>query len=220
MGIASRPLQSEFPIFPLPGAVLLPGGRLPLNIFEPRYLNMIDDALGRGRVIGMIQPDEFRSATPTGPGLYRTGCLGRITSFSETEDGRYLITLSGLSRFTVGVELEMQRGYRRVRADYARFAGDLDFERDDDAESINRETLLRALRAFFSAHGLEANWDAIDEMASGTLVSTLAMVCPFEPAEKQVLLEAETLAERGRALLALLEIGTHSLGPGESRTFS
>ena len=199
-------LPNEFAVFPLPGALLLPGGRLPLNIFEPRYLAMIEDALGSGRVIGMIQPDELRPSTPTGPGLYRVGCLGRITSFSETDDGRFLVTLAGLTRFAISVELEMQRGYRRIRADLARFRADL----RDDAEGVERESLLDALRTYFTARGFEANWEAIDDMADPMLVSTLAMVCPFEPAEKQALLEAPTTEERSKALLALLRMGAHS----------
>ena len=208
----SRPLPAEFPIFPLPGAVLLPGGRLPLNIFEPRYLAMIEDALGEGRVIGMIQPDELRPATPTGPALYKVGCLGRITSFSETDDGRFLITLSGLTRFAVSVELELRRGYRRVRADLARFARDL----EPDEDGVERDVLLKALRAYFAARGFGANWDAINEMPDGALVGTLAMVCPFEPPEKQALLEAPSTAERAQALLALLEMGAHESEAGDS----
>lgn len=205
-------LPTEFPIFPLPGAVLLPGGRLPLNIFEPRYLNMVDDALGEGRCIGMIQPDGIRPATPTGPGLYRIGCLGRLTSFSETDDGRYLITLSGLSRFAVSVELEMRRGYRCVRADLARFKADL----EPDPGEIEREQLIKALRAYFGARGFDANWDAINDMPDGVLVATLSMVCPFEPPEKQALLEAFSTAERAQALLALLRMGAHGTESGQS----
>ena len=200
------PLPNEFSVFPLPGALLLPGGRLPLNIFEARYLAMVQDALGLGRVIGMIQPDPSRPITPTGPGLYRVGCLGRITSFSETEDGRFLVTLTGLTRFAISVELEMQRGYRRIRADFGRFSMDL----HGDTGGVEREVLLHALRTYFTARGFEANWDAIDEMPDGLLVSTLAMVCPFEPAEKQALLEAATTEERSKALLALLRIGAHA----------
>ena len=199
-------LPNEFSVFPLPGALLLPGGRLPLNIFEPRYVAMIQDALGLGRVIGMIQPDPLRPVTPTGPGLYRVGCLGRITSFSETEDGRFLVTLTGLTRFTISVELEMQHGYRRIRADFGRFAMDL----HGDTGGVDREVLLGALRTYFTVRGFEANWDAIDEMPDGMLVSTLAMVCPFEPAEKQALLEAPNTEERSNALLALLRIGAHA----------
>jgi Lon protease-like protein len=213
MGTSPRsPLPTEFPIFPLPGAVLLPRGRLPLNIFEPRYLAMTEDALGEGRVIGMIQPDSLRPATPAGPALYKVGCLGRITSFSETEDGRLLITLSGLTRYAVSAELEMRRGYRRVRADLARFARDL----EPDEDGVERAVLLRALRAYFGAHGFDANWDAINEMPDGVLVGTLAMVCPFEPPEKQALLEAPNTAERAEALLALLEMGVHTSEAGES----
>lgn len=199
-------LPNEFSVFPLPGALLLPGGRLPLNIFEQRYLTMIQDALGSGRVIGMIQPDPLRPVTPTGPGLYRVGCLGRITSFSETEDGRFLVTLTGLTRFAISVELEMQRGYRRIRADFARFTMDV----NGDADGVDRDVLLDALRTYFTVRGFEANWDAIDEMPDGMLVSTLAMVCPFEPAEKQALLEAPTTEERSNALLALLRMGAHA----------
>ncbi len=186
--------------------MLLPVGRLPLNIFEPRYLAMVDDALGEGRVFGMIQPDPTRPRTPTGPALYRVGCLGRITSFSETDDGRYLITLTGVTRFAVSVELETRRGYRRVRADLARFAADL----EPEEEGVERAVLLAALRAYFAARGFDANWDAINEMPDGVLVATLAMVCPFEPPEKQVLLEAPGIADRARALLALLQMGAHA----------
>jgi len=199
-------LPNEFAVFPLAGALLLPGGRLPLNIFEPRYLAMIEDAMGQGRAIGMIQPDQSRSATPTGPGLYRVGCLGRITSFSETDDGCFLITLKGLTRFVISVELEMQRGYRRVRADFSRFTMDLHGDNDE----VDRDTLLDALKIYFKARGFEANWDAINEMADAMLVSTLAMVCPFEPAEKQALLEAANTQERANALLALLRMGAHA----------
>ena len=218
--IATRPdtLPNEFAIFPLPGALLLPGGRLPLHIFEPRYLAMIEDALGAGRVIGMIQPDALRPTSPTGPGLYRVGCLGRITSFSEAEDGRFLVTLVGLARFSISVELEMLRGYRRVRADFGRFPADL----QDDDGAIEREVLLDALRTYFTVRGFEANWEAIEDMADPMLVSTLAMVCPFEPAEKQALLEAPNTEERSQALLALLRMGAHSSdSDGETgRTFS
>ncbi|GAC1343198.1 MAG: LON peptidase substrate-binding domain-containing protein [Acetobacteraceae bacterium] len=203
----STVLPGEFAVFPLAGAVLLPGGRLPLNVFEPRYLRMVDDALGEGRVIGIIQPDELRASTPAGPALYRIGCLGRISSFSETEDGRYLITLSGLTRFAVSVELESRRGYRRMRGDLARFAADL----EPDEAAIDRAKLLDALRTYFGARGFDANWDAIGEMSDPALVATLAMVCPFEPPEKQALLEAKGTAERADTLLTLLQMGAHAI---------
>jgi Lon protease-like protein len=215
MGTARAALPTEFPIFPLPGAVLLPGGRLPLNIFEPRYLAMTEDALGAGRIIGMIQPDPARSPTPNGPGLYRVGCLGRIASFSETDDGRYLITLAGLTRFAVATELEARRGYRRVRADLARFAQDLQPDGPGE-DGVEREGLLDALRAYFAARGFDANWEAIQAMPDPELVATLSMVCPFEPPEKQALLEAPSTAERAQALLALLRMGVHAQETGPS----
>ena len=210
-------LPAEFPVFPLGGALLLPGGKLPLNIFEKRYLRMVDDALSEGRVIGMIQPDESRRDGPSGPALYRVGCVGRLSSFSETDDGRYLITLTGLIRFGVGVELEMRRGYRRVRADLGRFKADLETGRDDGTPgAIDRDGVLDALRAYFTAHGFDANWEAIDEMPDQALVNTLAMVCPFEPPEKQALLEAQTEAERAETLLMLLQMGAHTSDLGQA----
>jgi len=210
MAVQQAALPTEFAVFPLEGALMLPRGRLPLNIFESRYLRMIDDALGSGRVIGMVQPDPVRGATPTGPALYRTGCLGRITSFSETEDGRYLVTLSGLTRFWTGVELEVHRGYRRVRADFARFAADV---ADAEEDAIDRKRLLAGLRSYFTAQGFDAKWDSINEMDDDALVTTLAMVCPFEPSEKQALLEAPGLRDRANALTALLEMGTYAGEP-------
>lgn len=211
MALRQAALPTEFAVFPLDGALLLPRGRLPLNIFEPRYLRMVDDALGSGRVIGMVQPDPVRPATPTGPALYRTGCLGRLSSFSETDDGRYLVTLTGLTRFSIAVELEVQRGYRRVRADLARFA--LDTTAEDTEGNVDRKRLLAALRSYFTAQGFDAKWESINEMDDDALVTTLSMVCPFEPSEKQALLEAHSLGDRADTLTALLEMGTHA---GES----
>ena len=205
-------LPTEFAIFPLPGALVLPGGKLPLNIFERRYLAMFEDCLSAGRVVGMIQPDELRPATPSGPALYKVGCLGRLSSFSETDDGRMLITLTGLIRFTVKVELEMRHGYRRVRADLGRFQDDLDGQ--PGTGNLDRSELIDALRAYFAARGFDANWEAIDEMPDNTLVSTLSMVCPFDPAEKQALLEAPGTAERADTLLTLLRMGAHAAEPG------
>lgn len=195
------------PVFPLSGAMLLPGGRLPLNIFEPRYLAMTEDALGGGRMFAMIQPDLDAPTTPHGPGLYRVGCLGRLSSFSETEDGRYLITLNGLIRFDVAEEIAMQRGYRRVRADFGRFAVDL----DDAAQErpFDRRGLLDALRGYFQHRGFDADWEAIDAMEGASLVTSLAMVCPFEPLEKQALLEAESLPDRAHTLRTLLEMDSY-----------
>jgi uncharacterized protein len=210
-------LPTEIPVFPLPGALLLPRGKLPLNIFEPRYLAMTEDALGAGRVFGMIQPDRGRAEEPTGPALFRIGCLGRLSSFAETDDGRYLITLTGMIRFRVAEELEMRRGYRRVRADYDPFAADLEAP---GPIGVGRETILAALRQFFGARGLDANWEAIDRMLDDALVVTLAMACPFDVAEKQALLEAVGEAERAETLVALLRMAAHEAGSDETRNVS
>jgi Lon protease-like protein len=196
------------PVFPLTGALLLPGGRLPLNIFEPRYLAMTEDALATGRMFAMIQPNADQKPAAQGPVLYKVGCLGRLSSFSETDDGRYLITLAGLIRFDVIEEVDMLRGYRRVRADFRRFAADLDEE--DRAGVPDRAGLLDALRRYFDNRGFDANWDAINAMEDGHLVTSLAMVCPFEPLEKQALLQAISLADRADTLRTLLSIDTHT----------
>jgi len=205
-------LPAEFPVFPLGGALLLPQGKLPLNVFEPRYLAMVEDALASGRVIGMVQPDDSRPATPSGPTLYKVGCLGRLSSFSEADDGRYLITLTGIIRFSISVELEIRRGYRRVRADFARFRADLDEQ--PSTSGIDRPGITQALRDYFTVRGFDANWEAIDEMPDDALVTTLAMVCPFDPVEKQALLEAPQSVDRANTLLALLQMGAHSTNGG------
>src|SRR5450631_438047 len=202
-------LPSEFAVFPLPGVLLLPRGRLPLNIFEPRYLAMTEDALANGRMFAMIQPDAALPETPNGPALHRVGCLGRLSSFSETDDGRLLITLTGLARFSVASEIDMRRGYRRVIGDFSLYRADMN---DPDDMGIDRDGLLDALRGYFARRAVDPNWDAINRLADETLVVTLAMVCPFEPIEKQALLEAPGEAERADTLLALLRMG--AAGPG------
>jgi len=199
-------LPTEFAVFPLAGALLLPHARLPLNIFEPRYLALVEDSLGQGRLFGMIQPDPSHHEGPAGPALFGIGCLGRITAFSETDDGRYLITLAGLLRFRVQEELAALHGYRRVRADLACFAADL---RAPEAAKIDRATMLAALRAYLSARGLGADWKALDALPEDRLVGTLSMLCPFEPTEKQALLEAPTEATRAETLLTLLKMNAY-----------
>jgi Lon protease-like protein len=201
-------LPEIFPVFPLSGALLLPESRLPLNIFEPRYLAMTDDALAAGRFLGMIQPNPLAPPAANGPGLFRIGCLGRIAAFSETDDGRYLITLVGIIRFLLIEEMEMRRGYRRVRAEFADFTADL-ARSGPEAQAtakLSRHALLESLRRYFAALEIEANWEAIDAMPDGALVSTLCVACPFTTQEKQALLEAPTEEERAAALRALLEI--------------
>lgn len=199
----------DLPVFPLTGALLLPRGRLPLNIFEPRYLALVEDALAAGRLFGMIQPDRSRPALAAGPALYRVGCLGRISSFSETEDGRYLITLTGIGRFAVIKELPMRRGYRRVRADFSPFAGDHDLW---PGRELDRGALAARLRPYFERQRFEVNWNVIAAMPAEELVTTLAMICPFAPAEKQALLEAPEGGARLSTLIALLDMALAERG--------
>jgi len=210
---AFEDLPAEIAVFPLPGALLLPRARLPLNIFEPRYLAMTEDALGNGRVFGMIQPQPGGARSPAGPGLYTVGCLGRLSSFAETEDGRFLITLTGVIRFRVAEELAPVRGYRRVRADYRPYRGDLDL--GEDGPAVDRAALIGALRPFFRARGIDVNWDSVERTSDEMLVLTLCMVCPFEVPEKQALLEAETAEARAQMLIALLQMGAHGGAGGE-----
>ena len=200
-------LPTEFGVFPLEEALLLPGGRLPLNVFEPRYLALVEDSLAAGRFFGMIQPDPSAPVGPHGPGLFRVGCLGRLVAFEEAEDGRTLIALQGVIRFAVERELEGRHGYRRVRADLARFAADI--TPPAPVEGFDRATLLARLRPYFAARGINANWGAIEVLADAALITALAMACPFGAAEQQALLEAPTPAERARVLAALIEIDTH-----------
>lgn len=218
-------LPGILPIFPLQGVLLLPGGRLPLNIFEPRYLNMVRDALSGHRLIGMVQPilddeepgdfepepledasfDDPESARASDPGsavVYRTGCVGRIVAFSETDDGRYLITLKGLSRFRILRELPPVEGYRRVEADFSGFEDDVARQ----AGGFDRPRLMDALRSYFEREGIEADWEAIEEASNDRLITSLAMVCPFSSAEKQALLEAPDLAVRAEMMTTILEL--------------
>lgn len=212
-------LPAEIPVFPLSGALLLPGGHLPLNIFEPRYLAMIDAALKGDRIIGMVQPSEEDSSnTPLQspprdrPQLYGTGCAGRINAFSETDDGRYLITLAGVIRFDIVSELDAEMGFRRVAANYQRFKEDL-----VPAEvSIDREHLLGTLRGYFSSQGIQGDWEAIGQTDDEHLVTSLAMICPFAASEKQLLLEACTLQERADTLTKIMEMATHQPGADKS----
>ncbi|HYF09881.1 MAG TPA: LON peptidase substrate-binding domain-containing protein [Acetobacteraceae bacterium] len=208
-------LPPEIAIFPLSGALLLPQGRLPLNIFEPRYLAMTEAALANRRMFGMIQPEPGKPRGTTGPATYAVGCLGRLSSFSETDDGRFLITLTGVQRFRVAEELPLDPGgFRRVRAEYAPFRGDLD---SDGATALDRPALLAALRAYFQAQGIEANWDAIQKTEDAVLVITLCMICPFSAPEKQALLEAPTPAGRAAMLVSLLEIGARAPATSNDR---
>lgn len=194
-------LPETIPIFPLEGALLLPAGRLPLRIFEPRYLEMIDDALGTSRLVGMIQPIASQDARPK---LYSVGCVGKLTSWSETSEGRYAIVLSGLCRFRILEEVDAPRLYRMVKVDYAPFVSDL--EGHDDEPAFDRRRLEAGLKRFLGKHQLESLWPTIEELPGTLLVNSLSMVCPFTPAEKQALLEQETTAQRAQLLMTLVEM--------------
>ena len=230
-------LPRELPVFPLTGAVLLPGGRLPLNIFEPRYLNLSLDCLATGRMFGMIQPDydamdgepdddvyeqaDNENIAPIAsamdirdgePKLYKTGCVGRIVYFEETDDGRLLLALRGLIRFHVLEELEGIKGYRNVRVDYAPFARDLDPPGEID---LDRDALLGALQPYVDAQGMRLKVEIIKGLPDRTLISSLCMICPFDPREKQALLESKTVEDRSEMLLALLQMGVFETGMPE-----
>ncbi|WP_029009163.1 LON peptidase substrate-binding domain-containing protein [Azospirillum halopraeferens] len=200
-------LPETLAVFPLAGVMLLPRCRLPLNIFEPRYLAMVGDALAGDRMIGMIQPAD-PAARGTAPALYGTGCAGRITGFSETDDGRFLITLTGVSRFTVVREVEGVCGYRRVTPAWEGFTADLD-PGDPDARgsgAFDRPRLLRGLKHYLRVQGLSVDWQAIESTPDERLINSLAMICPFVPSEKQALLEAPGLGDRAKLLIALIEM--------------
>jgi len=194
-------LPDTLPIFPLTGVLLLPRGRLPLNIFEPRYLAMTRDAMAGERLIGMVQPCE-PPIREMNPAVYPTGCAGRITSFSETDDGRFLIVLTGVSRFRIREELPLLSGYRRVVPEWDDFAAD----REPDELGFDRARLTQGLRNFFGQRQVQADWSAIDQAPGEHLVTSIAMMCPFAPSEKQALLEAKTLGERANLLTALIEM--------------
>ena len=198
-------LPEVIPVFPLPGALLLPRGQMPLNIFEPRYLAMVDDNLRDGhRLVGMIQPDAAHSASPDKPKLFTIGCVGRITKLSESGDGRYLLELTGIARFRVVEELPVATAYRQCRVTYAPFADDFVARKGESA--VDRTALLRTLGDFLKANDLKADWEGIDKAPNEALVNALAMMSPYGPAEKQALLEAADLKTRAEILIAITEI--------------
>lgn len=194
----SDSLPTTLPLFPLSGALLLPRGTLPLNIFEPRYLAMIKDAMAAGRLVGMVQPKDDAPR----PSLYPVGSVGRITQFSETDDGRFMIALSGVSRFRIAAELDVTTPYRQAQVIYDDFAADT-----EDASSLaaaQRADVEQRLRAYLDTQGLSADWDAVASADDESLVNTIAAVCPFDPAEKQALLEARDVPARAETLSALM----------------
>lgn len=206
VGSASYRSERDFPqvvpVFPLTAALLLPGGRMPLNIFEPRYLEMVDHVLSGERLIGMIQPRLDGALRRDGePELCETGCLGRLISFTETDDGRYLIALQGVCRFRVSDELPSEKPFRLCR--FVPFLADLD---EKGGEEVDREALLKAFRAYLEANSLEADWESVSRAENATLVNALSMMSPYGAAEKQALLEAPDLKTRAETLIAITEM--------------
>jgi Lon protease-like protein len=209
-------LPPTIPVFPLAGALLLPRGQMPLNIFEPRYLEMIDDAMAdRHRLIGMIQPDTAHPGPEQRPNLFKVGCVGRITQIAETGDGRYLIQLTGIARFRLEEELTVATAYRQCRVDYSAFADDFIARKGE--ERVDRDAVLGALNAFLDANDLKADWEGIENAPNEALVNALAMMSPYGPAEKQAMLEAPDLKTRAEILVAVTEIElAKSRTPGET----
>ena len=198
-------LPQVIPIFPLPGALLLPRGQMPLNIFEPRYLEMIDDAFRDGhRLIGMIQPDIVHSQDEAKPSLFHIGCVGRITQLAEAGDGRYILELTGVARFKVLEELKSLTPYRQCKVDFFEFADDFTARKGED--EVDRQALLDVLTDFLDANQLKVNWEGIESAPNEALVNALAMMSPYGAAEKQALLEAPDLKTRAEILIAVTEM--------------
>ncbi|MGY8662133.1 LON peptidase substrate-binding domain-containing protein [Bradyrhizobium sp. UFLA05-109] len=199
-------LPEIIPVFPLPGALLLPRGQMPLNIFEPRYLSMVDDSLRDGhRLIGMIQPDVAHSPKNSDkPVLFNVGCVGRITQLAESGDGRYILELTGIARFKVVQELEVLTSYRQCKVNFFAFTDDFTARKGEDA--VNRDALLVALADFLKANNLKVDWEGVESAPNEALVNALAMMSPYGPAEKQAMLEAPDLKTRAEILIAVTEM--------------
>jgi hypothetical protein len=198
-------LPEVIPVFPLPGALLLPRGQMPLNIFEPRYLAMIDDAFRDGhRLIGMIQPDIAHSASQDKPKLFSVGCVGRITQLAESGDGRYILELTGVSRFKVMGELTVLTAYRQCKVDFFAFVDDFTARKGEDA--VDRKRLIEVLRDFLKVNNLKVDWEGVENAPNEALVNALAMMSPYGPPEKQAMLEAPDLKTRAEILIAVTEM--------------
>ncbi len=221
MGLAQRYRRpADFPpriaVFPLRGAILLPRATLPLNVFEPRYLNMIDDVMSGERVLGILQPSrgdqDDGNESPEGKsfGLHRVGCAGRITSYQELDDGRYVITLTGLTRFAIIDEAATGKPYRVMSVSYDSYASDLTAGLGEEA--VDRQNLLRVLKGYLEANALKTDWAAIQRASNEYLINALSVMCPYGPEEKQALLEAADLKARAEVLVALAEIELASNG--------
>ncbi len=208
------------PVFPLTGALLLPGVQMPLNIFEPRYVAMIDAALRADRVIGMVQPrfDGDADEDEDNPPICEVGCLGRVSAFQESGDGRYLITLSGIARFHIEEELATTTPFRMCRISTEAYARDLSMARGEDG--VDRDAVIKAFRDYLSANDLQADWKSVREASNEILVNTLAMMSPYGPAEKQALLEAPDLKARAETLVAITEMELARSGGDDNPTIN
>ncbi len=202
-------LPENLPVFPLGGVLLLPRGHLPLNIFEPRYIEMVNDALRSHRMIGMIQP-KTSSAD-----LFQSGCAGRIVQFQETEDGRYLITLKGVSRFNIVEEMKTRTGYRNMRVDWSEFKEDFE---PVGSLGVDRRNLTDLLHVYFAIHDISIDWKLVTAVNDDKLMTCLAMICPFSPGEKQALLEAKDCKTRSRLFMELLEMSVNGSGSSDTRS--
>jgi uncharacterized protein len=207
-------LPDTLPVFPLSGALLLPRADLPLNIFEDRYLQMFNTALSTHRLVGMIQPEA--SVGDDTPVLSRVGCAGRITSLTETDDNRLLISLSGVCRFEVVDEQKVKTPWRQCKVNYDGFAGDL--ITDGQARSVNRDALVTAFRQYLEANNMSANWDEVEKVSTENLVNTLSQMAPYPALEKQALLEAPDLKSRADMLIALTELALARQSNGNAKT--
>jgi Lon protease-like protein len=218
----SADLPENIPVFPLAGALLLPRGQMPLNIFEPRYLAMIDDSMRDGhRLVGMIQPDPSHSdsahpGSEDNPTLYKVGCVGRITQLAESGDGRYLLQLTGVARFRIEEELKVATAYRQCRVSYQPFADDFIARKGED--EVDRKALLETLSAFLKSNNLKTNWHEIESAPNEAVVNALAMMSPYGAAEKQALLEAPDLKSRAEILIAIteMELAKKTAGGGDA----
>jgi len=199
-------------VFPLPGILLLPGGQLPLHLFEERYRDLIRDSIADDRMIGVMQPRN-PDHNEWAPELYPIGCLGRVVSFRESEDGRYYITLAGICRFNATGEAEADTLYRRFDVDYAPYAADM--EENDEGTLVERETFMPALKTFLTQYQVNVDWDALENVDDAPLIRSLAMTCPFEPSEKQAILEAASPAERAKLVAALVQMAVAATDDGD-----
>ena len=208
-------LPKNIPIFPLSGVLLLPGGQLPLNIFESRYLAMTDSVLANGRDLGMVQLKSQKSkSAEQSEQIYDVGCLGRVSAFAELGDGKYFITLTGLARFEIVKETFKGTEWRSVEADYLAFSSD---EKKDVLKGFIRKPFIETLEAYFSMHKIKGSWDSIDDIDEATLIASVAMAVPFSPEEKQAILECKTLLDQGQMIQSLMEMAIHETRGDEAK---